>query len=351
MFVQYGKSSTSLIMQKKTFFDENNKHVLKQREISDIYTKQEKRLNCKNCDHPLRETCDFTKDKIGYKICPTCTHLNGAFKDSAEFCQIVYTDKGGKTYAENYNSESLENYQYRVSSIYAPKAEFLYTSLKNLNASPAQLTYLDFGAGTGYFVSALDSMGLKNIWGTEVAVSQVELGNKMIGKDLLTVHNLEDTTNFLRSANADVISLIGVLEHLQNPREALGAIKDNKKIRYLYISVPLFSLSVYIEMLSDHVFHRQLHGGHTHLYTEDSLKYLAKEFGFEIASEWWFGTDMVDLYRNLFINLEEKNTSKILKQIYQNMMTDLIDCMQLEIDKKKYSSEVHILFKKIDNRC
>ncbi len=347
MFVQYGKLSTSLIMQKKTFFEENNKHILKQREISDIYTKQEKRLNCKNCGLPLENNYDFVKDNIGYKICQTCTHLNGAFEDSAEYCQIVYADDGGKAYAENYSSKSLENYQYRVTSIYIPKAEFLYTSLKNQNVSPSKLIYLDFGAGTGYFVSALDSMGLQNIFGTEVAKNQVELGNKMIGKELLSVHDLEDTANFLRSTNANVISFIGVLEHLQDPREAIKATKENDKIEYLYISLPLFSLSVYIEMLSDEVFHRQLHGGHTHLYTEDSIKHLAEEFGYEIVSEWWFGTDIVDLYRNIFVNLEEKNTSKFLKQHYQNMMQDLIDAMQLEIDKKKYSSEVHMLLKKV----
>ena len=100
-------------------------------------------------------------------------------------------------------------------------------------------------------------------------------------------------------------------------------------------------------MLSDEVFHRQLHGGHTHLYTENSLKYLAEEFGYKIVSEWWFGTDIVDLYRNLFVNLENKNTSNKLKQHYQEMMQNLIDAMQLELDKKKYSSEVHVLLKKV----
>lgn len=347
MFLQYGKLSTSLIMQKKSFFEENNKHVLKQREISDVYIKQPKRINCKNCDYTLQEENDFIKDSIGYKICQKCSHLNGAFEDSAEYCKIVYADDGGKAYAENYSSESLENYNYRVASIYIPKAEFLYTSLKNQNVSPSELKYLDFGAGTGYFVSALDSMGFKNISGTEVSKNQVELANKMIGKKLLNTHNLDDTANFLRNTDANIISFIGVLEHLQNPREAMKATKENDNIEYLYISVPLFSLSVYIEMLSDDIFHRQLHGGHTHLYTEDSIKYLAKEFGYEIVSQWWFGTDVVDLYRNLFVNLEEKNTSKFLKQHYQNMMQDLIDAMQLEIDKKKYSSEVHVLLKKI----
>ena len=110
--------------------------------------------------------------------------------------------------------------------------------------------------------------------------------------------------------------------------------------------MPLFSLSVYLEMFSDDVYHRQLHGGHTHLYTEESLKYLSTEFELEIVSEWWFGTDIVDLYRNLLINLEAKNVSDNLKSHYKKMMSSFMDLIQLEIDKKHYSSEVHMVLKK-----
>ena len=110
--------------------------------------------------------------------------------------------------------------------------------------------------------------------------------------------------------------------------------------------MPLFSLSVFLEMMSDDVYHRQLHGGHTHLYTEDSLKYLAQEFDFDIISEWWFGTDMVDLYRHIFINLEQKNSSNALIGSFKEMMLPLVDAMQLEIDKRHSSSEVHLLLKR-----
>jgi len=87
-------------------------------------------------------------------------------------------------------------------------------------------------------------------------------------------------------------------------------------------------------MLSDDVFHRQLHGRHTHLYTEESLKYLSTEFELETVSEWWFSTDIFDLYRSLLINLEAKNVSDNLKSSYKKIMSSFIDFMQLEIDKK-----------------
>lgn len=349
MFIQYGKLSTSLIMQKKSFFEENNKHIDKQKKISRVYTSQPLRTLCKNCGKLLSQNVDFLKDNINYKICPICTHLNGANEDTNSFCEIVYTSEDGKNYAENYDANDLENFNYRVSSIYMPKAEFLFTSLKNDNMNPNDLGYLDFGSGTGYFVSALDKMGLNNISGSEVSKFQVELGNKMMKKKLLSIHTISETNKILSETTANVISMIGVLEHLQDPREAIKSIVKNKNIRYLYLSVPLFSLSVYIEMLSNNVFHRQLHGGHTHLYTEESLTYLAEEFNFDIISQWWFGTDIVDLYRNIFVNIENNNVSETIKGHYKKMMKSIIDTMQVEIDKKHYSSEVHMLLKKKNN--
>ena len=346
MFNQYGKPSAALIMQKKSFFEDNLQHIEKQREISKVYISQEERKLCKNCNKPLSNDSDFIKDSISYKICKVCSHLNGAFEDTNAFCESVYTSDDGKNYAQNYDAMNVENFNYRVSSIYIPKAEFLFTSLNNQEVNPHKLKYLDFGAGSGYFVSALSKIGIQNIIGSEVSKYQVDLGNKMIGAEYLQVHSLTQSEKVLQETDANVVSMIGVLEHLQEPRKAIEAIVNNENIEYLYISVPLFSLSVYIEMLSDDIFHRQLHGGHTHLYTEESLSYLADEFGFDIESQWWFGTDIVDLYRNLFINLENKNVSDTMKKHYKSMMNSFIDAMQAEIDKNHLSSEVHMLLKK-----
>ena len=82
MYKQYGKQSAALLMQKKSFFEENEKHILKQREIVNIYIKQAERLLCKNCEKTLSSTPDFIKDRIPYKICSSCTHLNGEVQNA-----------------------------------------------------------------------------------------------------------------------------------------------------------------------------------------------------------------------------------------------------------------------------
>jgi len=273
-------------------------------------------------------------------------HLNGAYEDTDEFCKVVYADDGGKEYAENYQSKDIEKYNYRLASIYIPKAEFLYTSLLNDNVDPHDLKYLDFGAGSGYFVGALLKVGLPSVSGTEVSSYQVDFGNEMIGNELLRTHSLAETDDVLRHTDANVVSLVGVLEHLQNPRSALASLQQNTHVDYLFISVPLFSLSVYLEMFSPDVYHRQLHSSHTHLYTEESLRHMASEYEFEIISEWWFGTDMVDLYRNIYVNMEKSQCSEKLINTFKAMMLPVIDAAQLEFDKKHLSSEVHLLLKR-----
>lgn len=342
----YGKSSNSTILQKTTFFEDNLTHVTQQKKISEVYQQQPIRKRCKNCDLNLSEEIDFIKDNIPYKFCPTCGHLNGNFQDTDDFCEAIYTKDEGESYSKNYTSKDVDEYNYRVSSIYFPKAEFLYTSLKNDRVNPNDLEYLDFGAGSGYFIAALDKIGLKKILGSEVSKSQVDFGNKMIDKLVLQTHNLKDTETVLSSTTANVISMIGVLEHLQEPREALRSIIENSNIQYLYLSIPLFSLSVYFEMFSDEIFHRQLHGGHTHLYSEQSLHYLINEFNLEIVSQWWFGTDMMDLYRNILVTMNQQDSSNTIKEEFSKMFLTVIDSLQLELDKKHYSSEVHILLKK-----
>ena len=74
-----------------------------------------------------------------------------------------------------------------------------------------------------------------------------------------------------------------------------------KTTNYLFISVPTFSFSVFLENANQDIFPRQLSGGHTHLYTEESLNYLAKKNKLKIIAEWWFGSDMADLLRTIYV--------------------------------------------------
>ena len=119
----------------------------------------------------------------------------------------------------------------------------------------------------------------------------------------------------------------------------------NSNVRYLYISVPLFSPSVFFEMAFPGVFQRHLSGGHTHLFTERSIAWMCGEFGMTRVAEWWFGADMMDLFRAISVELCGGEGSGQSDALWREMFAPAIDDLQLALDKRRLASEVHMLLR------
>ena len=58
----------------------------------------------------------------------------------------------------------------------------------------------------------------------------------LIGNKLLESHDLSEVYNIAKNIDANVISLIGVLEHVQHPNKMLDSLRKNKNVKYLFIS-------------------------------------------------------------------------------------------------------------------
>ncbi len=342
--IKYSKHSGPLLELKQVFFQENDNKLAELKRIAKRYIEQPERKNCKNCDSPIR-TVSFEKLGVPYILCPRCGHLNGAFEDTDAYCSYLYTDKKGEAYGANYDSKDRAAYKKRVDNIYVPKARFLKNALIELGEKPRELKFRDLGAGAGYFVAALLAEGMDNVKGFEVSETMVNLSKQILGKNFILHHELKDTPKIAQKLTSDVVSLIGVLEHLQTPRTVLDALSNNKRNRYIFLSLPLFSPCVFFEMVFPQVMPRQLSGGHTHLYTESSIDYFCEEFGLERIAEWWFGTDLVDLFRSVLIMLGKTPECLEMTGIWETYFKDSIDDMQNVLDKRKLSSEVHMLLK------
>ena len=270
MIEKFGKESTSLLPLKQNFIDDNDSLLKKGQQIDALYRKQPKRKKCKICNNPVGPIT-FSKQGIGYGECKLCGHLNGLYEDTNEFYSEIFSNDGGKEYGKTYDFRDLNAFNKRVKSIYIPKAEFLIETLTELGEEPFSLKYMDLGAGAGYFLSALKKIKLSNCSGYDVSQVQVELGNNMLGEKILHSHPLDEMSNIARNGDADVICMMGVLEHLSNPREILKSIQENSKARYFYLSMPLYSASVYFEMIFPDIMQRHLDAGHTHLWTIESI--------------------------------------------------------------------------------
>lgn len=332
MIIKFSKSYGNILNIKKDFFENNRTNLNVALKINKFAKKQSIRKYCKICK---KENKDFFIKSFGisYALCSNCNHLNGKYEDTKDFVNWLYYSSSGNNYSRNY----LTNFNLRVKNIYLPKVNFLQSVIKK------KFTLLDFGAGGGHFLKALEIKNIK-AYGIEPNKSLVTLGNKFLKKNHLKNIELNEGFKLVeKSKDIDVISLIGVLEHLQDPLLLIKCFKKSK-FKYLYFSVPLFSLTTFIENNFPNVFPRLLSGGHTHLFTKESLYFIAKRFNLKIIGEWWFGTDMPDLYRSLLQSGGQINKKKYSQNLNKYLF-ESVDELQNVIDKRKMSSQVHMVFK------
>ena len=94
------------------------------------------------------------------------------------------------------------------------------------------------------------------------------------------------------------------------------------------------------------MFNRHLGGAHTHLYSERSIRHFSAEFGFEPVAEWWFGLDLTDLFRSLYVTLAQNPETAALSEHIAATFGRQVDALQQALDTDNSSSEIHILLRK-----
>lgn len=338
---RYGKPLGDLIGIKSDFFEQNEKMLEMADGMAEALLAQPRRENCKMCGTPLPGEALFKSHKMDYYLCPVCHHLNSGHQDTEAFANKVYIQDN---YAYNYTAKDRENYKKRLEMIYVPKAKFLLETLEKDHVSKDEIKLLDDGAGSGYFVRAMQSLGI-SATGIEISEDQVAFANKMAEREILQQIDSDKITEYIRKTDANVISAIGVMEHIISLHETLDAIRDNQNIQYLYLSVPMFSFSAVFEAAHQTCYNRHLGGTHTHLFSDESLQYMADQIGFEIAGSWKFGSDIMDLYRFLCVTLEQ-NGNPACKEYFSEKFLPLIDQLQMVVDQSEFASEVHMVLKR-----
>lgn len=336
---KYSKSSDFYKETKKDFFSKNSKFLKKVESFNEIYSSQPLRTNCKLCKSKLPKKEDFFSHNIAYKFCQSCSHLNGGFEETEEFVKSLYLSEEAE-YSKNYIDKDFIK---RSQDIYMPKVDFLIESI-NL----ANFEVLDVGCGSGYFVYSCILKKIK-AKGIDVNKDMVDFGNKQILHQIkcepLSYVDEKTFYDSICNTKAQVITAIGVIEHLRDLDLFLEAFKKSKA-SYLFYSVPMFSFSAIIESIFEEVFPRQLGGAHTHLFTEDSIKKMHKILKVNSISEWRFGTDFMDLYRSINTMLLKKKTSESLQKFLDKGFFSTIDSFQSLLDEKHFCSEIHCLVSK-----
>ncbi len=340
VFKKYSKSSGFYNEIKTDFFSQNQTLLSNALKINQLYSKQEKRFNCKLCDSELPESEDFKKHNVQYVFCRSCDHLNGLHKDTKEFANTIYTDDDGSKYSNFYLDDK---YEIRIENIYMPKIDFIVPYLEN------GVSIFDFGCGLGHFVDCALRKGFK-ARGADVSKTLVENGNLAIRHnhniEPLDVVHPENVKLLLEPMKVDVLSALAVIEHLVDLNAFINSVKKCD-FKYFYYSVPTYGLSVSIESVFQDVFPRHLSSGHTHLFTETSLELLNKKLGIKPIAQWRFGTDVMDLRRSMDVALKKVEASDYFRDRVFKETEKYADELQSVIDKAHNCSQIHVLAKKI----
>ena len=331
--VKFSKQyDTNMFKIKKNFYLDNNKNLQKKLDMNRSYRKQKLRTKCQNCEKKIKSS-DFQSFGIEYLICKNCLHLNGKYENSLKFAHSLYKGEKSRIYSLNY----IKDFKQRVKSIYRPKIKFLKKVIKK------KFNLTDIGSGGGHLLKACELEKI-SATGFETSDHLVKVARKFIKHNKIQNIPFEGINKVIEKNNGDCVSLIGVLEHLIDPNQAVKSFcKSGSK--YLYISVPLFSFSSFLEHANPKIFPRHLGGDHTHLYTKESLNYLFKKNKLKIIGEWWFGTDFADLHRTMINNFSVKN-SNFFQDCFQKFFSNYINDFQNILDKNKICSEVHMVVSK-----
>ena len=328
--IKFSKKISDISTIKKDFFISNVKYLKNALKINKLYSKQIRRKNCKNCNFKIKNVT-FISHNIEYSVCERCQHLNGVYEDTNSFNRKVYLSEAGSNYINSYK----KNFNLRVSKIYEPKAKFLKKVLKK------NFSIIEIGCGAGQFIKACENRNIK-AKGFDINDELIGLGKQYLKVNKIEIVKEENIYEIIKKSNADVCALIHTLEHLQNPNLFIQKLKKTK-IKYLFINIPLFSFSSFIENVFKNVYPRHLSADHTHLYSKKSLEYFTKRYNLEILGEWWFGSDISDLFRSMLLSSNFK--SKKFIEYFQSYFGEHIDTLQTVLDKKKLSSEVHMVLK------
>lgn len=272
-----------------------------------------------------------------YYNCNDCNHLYSGLIPSAKVLRSLYAETTASSKIESSQREIYTNEKYfekRLNEIAFPKAKFVSDRIKDRGL------WIDLGAGVGDLLISAEKLGWETL-GFESDRLQVQFsknkGVNMIEKYL----DLEKPIKELKKAK--IVSLINVLEHLENPKQTIINIsKSMASGGYFLFEVPRFpSISSFANKCFPETSARNIYSpDHLHLFSDDSINLILEKAGFQIASVWYFGQDMYELFGNAACKGKFELNSSF------HDITRLINDFQKIVDSNKLSDTMLMLVEK-----
>jgi SAM-dependent methyltransferase len=204
--------------------------------------------------------------------------------------------------------------------------------------------WLDVGSGIGDMVSVAQENGWKAT-GLELSETSVAFAKEIFNVDLLrqTMEEYRDQHPEL-IGTVDVVSLIGVLEHVVDPvgllRQANQMLKPGGMVM---IQVPnARSMATMVqETFPQNVFRHMSPIEHIMVFTESSLNRAMANGGFEPLAYWYHGLDFYELLTNLVLVNPRVQESRLYTALLENLNE-----LQQVIDDQELSDRIIVCARK-----
>lgn len=226
-----------------------------------------------------KQTFIFDYQKFQYYRCPKCAHVSTYPLPTQAIIERHYSSRfktGNYLQLRTYAKDYLSVYQYFVTVI--------EQRLKKRNQSLKNKRVLDVGCFTGGFLTLMEKKGA-DVNGLELQDEAVEIANKELGG---RVFKADVTTYTFPQKKYDIISLLGLIEHVPYPMDLLNrSYQLLKKGGILIIQTP--NSSSFLARKMQKFWPPYSPVEHIHLFSRESLESALAESGFtdfEFESHW-----------------------------------------------------------------
>ena len=227
---------------------------------------------------------------------------------------------------KDFKQEMVKTFDYRKKNFGSERLKYIK---KNIFPKKKSFTVLDYGCGSGYFLSVLKDNKIKG--------RGIDLDKNAI--NFCRTKKLDATTSSLTkepNGKYDLITMFDSIEHLYDPiKELKDVSKKLKKNSYILAFTPnIHSLS--FELMG--INHNMLAVfDHICFFNLKSLNYLSKKTGLKIKSIEFFGLDVKDYFQSV-PSKHNMNLNKLLNK-FDNLTQSIID-------NQKLSNSMRIVFQK-----
>lgn len=342
MRTDYSKPSADIAVEALRLQAEDQDILATQKRLATILEQANPRSACLLCGSGLDAGVPYRHRDVSYVFCSTCGHLQTKVQPP----QGYPYEFSGQGFYVIYPKLDQDAYRSRRDRVYMPKLDWAISCMSELHSVKElrDTSWCEIGCGAGYFLSALQSKGVKSIRGLDADRELVSIANQMLGDN--HVQHTSALLDDLRAAHADIYAAFFVLEHIEQAQQFWEIMSDKPTGTLFVFSVPTYGFAALLENAFHNFAARSLDSVfHTQMYTEQSLGHALMNAGYDTIAEWLFGQDAQDLCRVLATAMNGAVPAELAVS-HAKTLVALMDPLQEAIDRARSCDARHLLVRK-----